>query len=83
MHLQMSDEVRRRIDARRILDEDLRQTIAAAEASGRRLVHEEGFFRTFQQLGNVTFWVDYAPTEAGYRVHDAFSHRMKIVGVKS
>lgn len=83
MQLEMSDEVRRRIDARRILEEDLRQTIAAAEASGRRLVHEKGFYRACHQPGNVTFWVDYQPTETGYRVYNAFSHRMRIVGVKS
>jgi hypothetical protein len=83
MHLIMSDEVRRRIDARRILKEDLQQTITHAEAGGRRLIHEDGYFRACYQPGNVTFWVDYEPTNDGYRVHNAFSHRMRIVGVKS
>ena len=83
MQLIMSDEVRRRIDARRILEEDLVATIAQAEASGQRLVHEDGYFRACHRPGNVTFWVDYEKAGAGYRVLGAYCHRMRIVGVKS
>lgn len=84
MHLTMSDDVRRRLDTRRILDEDLRQTINHAETSGKRLRNNEtGCYRACCQLANVTFWVDYEKTTDGYTVHNAFSHRMRIVGVKT
>ena len=30
---------------------------------------------------NVTFWVKYSPGENGFTVHNAYCHRMKIVGI--
>jgi hypothetical protein len=80
--LQMSEEVRKRIDARRILTEDLMATIGHAEQSGKRLVQQEtGWFRACHKSGNVTFWVDYQKLADGYIVHNAYSHRMQIQGV--
>ena len=81
--LRMIPEVRRRIDERRILENDIRQVIDHAERTGKRLQDlRTGSFRACFQSKNVTFWVDYAPDDEGFTVHNAYCHRMKIVGVK-
>jgi hypothetical protein len=82
LQMEMSEEVRRRIDQRRILTADLSATILYAETSGKKLVNEQGYFRACYQPGNVTFWVDYSQTEQGYIIHNAYCHRMQILGVK-
>lgn len=81
--LHIEPEVMRTIDSRRILESDLRQVIARAEETGKRLRHNQsGICRANYKLGNVTFWVDYAPENGGFRVHNAYCHRMNVTGVK-
>ena len=81
--LRMTPDVRRRIDERRILEDDLRQVIDYAEQTGMRLLSKEtGQYRAYCQIEYVTFWVDYTPGDDGFTVHNAYCHRMKIVGVK-
>ena len=81
--IRMPPETRRRIDERRILENDLRQVIDLAERSGKRLLNREnGRYRASCQTEHVTFWVDYTPEDDGFTVHNAYCHRMKIVGIK-
>lgn len=81
--LEMTDEVRRTIDERRILEEDVRAVIEHAEQTGERLLNNEnGHLLAYRKLGNVTFWVDYTVDDDRVTVHNAYSHRMKIAGVK-
>jgi len=81
--LEMSEEVRRRIDDRRILEDDIRKVINHAEQSGKRLQNAgTGHFLAYLQSENVTFWVEYSPADNGFSVHNAYCHRMNIVGVK-
>ena len=81
--LQMTPEVRRRIDDRRILEDDIRRVIDHAEQSGKRLHNlRTGHFLAYLQSENVTFWVEYSPGDIGFTVHNAYCHRMKIVGIK-
>ena len=83
INLTMTDEVRKRIDDRRILENDIRRVIAHGERSGKRLQNSgTGSFMTYLQSGNVTFWVEYSPGAGGFTVHNAYCHRMQIVGVK-
>jgi len=83
MLLDMKDEVRRRIDDRRILEDDIRKVIDNAEKSGKRLRNTgTGQFLAYLQSDNVTFWVEYTLANDGFTVHNAYCHRMKIVGIK-
>jgi Fe-S oxidoreductase len=83
IELRMTDDVRKRIDGRRILENDIRMVIDHAEKSGKRLKNPEaGRFLAYLQSGNVTFWVEYTPEEIGFTVHNAYCHRMNIVGIK-
>ena len=81
--LLMTEVVRQRIDERRILEDDIRRVIDHGERSGQRLRNNEtGAFRASLQPEHVTFWVDYSPEGDGFRVLNAFCHRMQILGVK-
>jgi Fe-S oxidoreductase len=83
IRLDMTPEVQRMIDERRILENDLRRVIEHAEQSGKRLRNNQtGVYRAGYQPENVTFWVDYSVGDDGrYTIHNAYCHRMKIVGV--
>jgi len=81
--LTMTEEVRRLIDERRILEDDIRSVIEHAERTGQRLKNNlNGQFRACYKPENVTFWVDYTPENGCFTIHNAYCHRMNIVGVK-
>lgn len=81
--LYIAEEVRRRIDDRRILEDDIRKVILHSEQSGKRLLNSgTGHFLACLQSENVTFWVEYSPSDNGFTVHNAYCHRMKIMGIK-
>ena len=82
IQVHMSPEIRRRIEERRILTEDLQQVIHQAEAAHLGLVHPDtGRIRAALKSGHVTFWVEYAPAgDGGYEIFNAYSHRMEVVG---
>ncbi len=79
----MTPEVFRKIDRRRILKDDIRKVINLAEKTGKKLINKEtGNFLAYFQPENVTFWVEYSVDGDDFRVHNAYCHRMKIVGTK-
>ena len=79
----ITPEARRTVDDRRILENDIKRVIEHAESTGKRLHHgPSGHYRGYLQTGNVTFWVEYSPLNEGFQVHNAYSHRMIIVGTK-
>jgi hypothetical protein len=81
--LTMTEEVRKKIDGRRILENDIRKVIDHAEISGKMLQNAvTGHLLAYLQSGNMTFWVEYSPGENGFAIHNAYCHRMKIVGIK-
>jgi NADPH-dependent glutamate synthase beta subunit-like oxidoreductase len=83
MILHLDNEVQRTVDRRRILLDDIRQVIDQSETEGRRLINKDnGRHLANRALGKVTFWVEYAPEGKGFRVFNAYSHRMNITGVK-
>jgi len=83
INLLITEEVFREIDRRRILKDDIRNVINNAEKSGKKLLHKgTGNFLAYFQPENVTFWVEYSVDGDSFRVHNAYCHRMKIVGTK-
>ena len=79
--LSMSDDVRELLDKRRILLEDAQKVIQHAERSGERFFHAPtGHYKAAYKPYNVTFWVEYTQNEAGYTIHNAYSHRMEVHG---
>lgn len=83
IQLEMTPEVSLRIDERRILENDISMVIDHAERSGKRLRNNQtGQYRACHQSENVTFWVDYTPENDRFTIHNAYCHRMNIVGIK-
>ncbi|MFZ1986681.1 MAG: pyridine nucleotide-disulfide oxidoreductase/dicluster-binding protein [Desulfatitalea sp.] len=79
--LEISPEVAESLDSRRILVEDLQQVIQHAEASRERLFHPpSGRYKAAYAPYKVTFWVEYTPTTDGFVVHNAYAHRMEVIG---
>lgn len=79
--LEFSEDVAERVDRRLILEEDIREVIAYAERTGNRFRNPEtGHLLAYHRPANVTYWVEYTPIDNGYRIHNAYSHRMEIVG---
>lgn len=79
--LEIAPEVAESMDRRRILVEDLQQVIHHAETSGDRLFNpSSGRYKAAYAPYAVTFWVEYTPSEEGFVVHNAYSHRMEVLG---
>jgi Fe-S oxidoreductase len=80
IELEFSEEIAERVDQRLILEEDIRQVVTYAERTGNRFRNPEtGHFLAYHRPANVTYWVEYTPAGEGYRIHNAYSHRMEIV----
>ncbi|MEI6205795.1 MAG: pyridine nucleotide-disulfide oxidoreductase/dicluster-binding protein [Desulfuromonadales bacterium] len=83
IRLEMTPEVLRRTDERRILEDDIKMVIDHVERTGKRIRNNrDGRYLACHQTHNVTFWVEYTPETDRFTVHNAYCHRMKIVGVK-
>ena len=81
IELTISDEVQQVLESRRILLEDLQKVIHHAETTGQKLIQEStGHYKASHTPYKATFWVEYSPHEDGFIVHNAYSHRMEIVG---
>ena len=77
VELVVSPEIQERLDERRILAEDVRKVIEHAERTGDKLCHQDSgrYLASFRPRA-ATFWVEYSPEGQGFRVHNAYAHRM-------
>jgi hypothetical protein len=81
VELNIAPAVEAILESRRILVQNLRRVIRDAEAGGTRFYHgESGHYLGMQRQGHVTFWVAYSPVDDGYVVHNAYAHRMEVLG---
>ena len=80
--LTIAPEATRAMEDRRILVTDLQKVILHARDTGRAMVNAAtGRHLASLQPGPVTYWVEYEPDGAGgFVVHNAWSHRMQIMG---
>ncbi|MFH1137344.1 MAG: heterodisulfide reductase-related iron-sulfur binding cluster [Pseudomonadota bacterium] len=79
--LVISPDVRELLEERRILLEDVQKVILNAETTGDRLLHPEtGRRKAAFTPYKATFWVEYTPSPDGYIIHNAYTHRMRVVG---
>jgi Fe-S oxidoreductase len=79
--LSISPEVLECMEERRILKEDVQRVIDYGEKSGRKLYNpKSGRWLVSYRPAQVTYWVEYSHETEGFRVHNAYCHRMEIVG---
>jgi nicotinamidase-related amidase len=81
IELIISEEVRKQMEERLILLEDIQQVIDAAEKNGRKFINpENGHSLAHHRPTRVTYWVEYEAQESGgYLIHNAYSHRMEVI----
>ncbi len=78
-HLLIPEKVERLMEERRILMEDLQNTIHHAETTGEKFINvSTGRSLAFLRPGRVTYWVEYSRVGEDYQVHSAYSHRMEM-----
>jgi hypothetical protein len=79
--LEISETVRKLMEERHILDEDLIQVIQHAEKTGEKLYQpgSDGFLSKLR-IKNVYFYAEYSIVEGGYRIYTAYSHRFTLEG---
>jgi len=79
--LHIPPEVDARLESRRILKEDIRKVLRNVQNGGQAFRqpdtgHWLACFRPYQ----ATFWVEFSALENGYRIHNAYAHRMEVLG---
>jgi NADPH-dependent glutamate synthase beta subunit-like oxidoreductase len=80
IRLRISPKVRGLMEERRILTEDVQKVIDHAEKTGTRFFNPDtGHWRASFKPAHVTYWVEYSPEGKGFRVHNAYCHRMEIM----
>ena len=77
--LHISEKVEQLMEDRRILRQDLQQTIRHAETTGEKFINPStGRSLAFLRPERVTYWVEYSRVGDDYHVHTAYSHRMEM-----
>ena len=79
--IEKSAEIAALVDARHITDDDIRNVIANAEKTGRKLYKQDSdHFLSKLRIGQVYFYVEYsAGGESAYKIHKAWAHRFIIL----
>lgn len=77
--LLLEPEVLARLEGQHILREDVARVLRHAAADGF-LDRRTGHFLASWRPSRVTYWVEYGPEGDGFRIYDAYSHRMVVPG---
>ena len=79
-NLIIPDEIRRKMDERYILVEDIDKVIKSSQETGERFYNsEDGSYLANHRIGNITYWVSYTEKEGAVLVLSAYSHRMEVI----
>lgn len=79
--LQISDEIRKRLEERHILEDEIKQIIYYAETEGDKLCQlEANSYLAKLRIGNATFYAKYSIEGEGYLVQTAYAHKSEILG---
>lgn len=78
-NLMISDEIRRVMDERYILLEDVEKVVSHAQESGERFFNpEDSSYLASRRIGDVTYWVRYQEKDGAVQVISVYSHRMEV-----
>lgn len=80
--LEISDEVKRKLDNERILEEEAAHAVNFCQRHNRTILNQEtGTLTGYCIIGHATYWVEYEilDEKAGlYRLINAYTHRIRI-----
>lgn len=63
-----------------ILEDDISEVISAGQQTGRFIYdNKNACYITHHKIRNQTYWVVYRPEKNGYRILNAYTHRLTIV----
>jgi Fe-S oxidoreductase len=80
VELILDEGLEQKIERTHILKSDIAAVIALAEAEQAKFQNpRNGHFIASGRPANVSFWVEYSPEGGGFRVHNAYCHRMTAV----
>lgn len=80
LKLYIEKDLENKLEDLHILHSDIEEVISHAQRTQSRLVNPDtGRFTAYYKLKNVTFWVEYSQEGEGYRVYNAYSHRMDFI----
>ncbi|MDO4552280.1 MAG: FAD-dependent oxidoreductase [Bacillota bacterium] len=79
MLLEISPELRKKLNDEWILEDCVAEVVRRCEETGSNLYDEENdVFIGHLQIGFVTYWAYYRKTEGGFTLVNAYCHRVKI-----
>jgi hypothetical protein len=81
-NIKISEDVKKKLEERHILEEDIKMVISRAEESGEKL-YKQGKSRFLAKMitENATFYVEYSIASGNdVIIHTAYSHRAIIEG---
>jgi hypothetical protein len=79
IELNISSAVWQILEDRRILASDIKAVIHNAETEGQKFFNPDtAHFKSSLKLYNTTFWVEYMPSDDGFIIFNAYSHRMVV-----
>lgn len=79
MDLQISDELKKKLNKMHILEEDLLSVIEFCELNKKTVEDPfNGHLFGYREIGHLTHWVEYIRSENGFKLINAYCHRMKI-----
>lgn len=77
----LNDEVRKILDERHVLEEEVKQVIFHAEDTGEKLYRPHAnIFLAKLKIGKATFYAEYSAEADGYAVRTAYVHKAEIEG---
>lgn len=79
--LEISAEVKKRLEERHILEDEVKQVIHHAETAGKKLYQPEANIHLAKlRIGDATFYVEYSLGTETYIVRSAYAHKSEIIG---
>lgn len=72
-------EMKAKMNSLKLLEEDICHVLEMGELHGRRAYDPDtGTYKCYREIGSITCWLEYKPSDKGYEVVNVYTHRMKI-----